>query len=290
MRILSLGKQFRPGTSHVYPPFKNGRYMEEYVYEYLITHHVETNAVYIPIFWTNLQNHPGFLQMKSNYTTLLQKALNEYPIATTTYFTVVQHDDGPQLDLPSNTIIFGACTGTIPLPLIYEDVSHTLEKKTRVIKDILASFIGSITHPIREHLITAVENYDTIVCQGKKGWTPIVSDSAANQYVTTTLRSKFCLAPRGYGRSSFRFFEAMLLDTIPVYIWDDTCWLPYQEYIDYSTFAVCIHEKDLHRIHEILSKITDSNYAEMMESMQKIRSIFTLKWMCEYICSMIKKY
>jgi hypothetical protein len=263
--------------------------MEEYVYEYMISHHIETNAIYIPIFWTNLQNHPGFLQMKSKYNLLVQEAFKEYPTSTT-FFTIVQHDDGPQLDLPSNTIIFGACTGTIPLPLIYEDVSHTLEKKTRVQKDILASFIGSITHPIREQLITTVENYDTIICQGKKGWTPIVSDSAANQFVTTTLRSKFCLAPRGYGRSSFRFVEAMQLDTIPVYIWDDICWLPYQEYIDYSTCSVCINKNDLHRIHEILSNITEETYTEMMESMQKIRSIFTLKWMCEYICSIVKKY
>jgi len=264
--------------------------MEEYVYEYMITHHIETNAVYIPIFWTNLQNHPGFLHMKSKYTVLLQEALKEYNTSTTTFFTIVQHDDGPQLDLPSTTIIFGACTGTIPLPLLYEDVTHTLEKKTRVQKDILASFIGSITHPVREQLITAVQPYNDIVCQATNGWSPTVSESAAAEFVTTTLRSKFCLAPRGYGRSSFRFIEAMQLDTIPVYIWDDSCWLPYQEYIDYSTCSICIHKNDLHNIHGILSGITDETYTEMMESMQKIRSIFTLKWMCEYICSIVTKY
>ena len=59
LRILELGKQFRPGTSHVYPPFKNGRYMEEYCYEMLLSKKdsIETDIVYIPIFWTHLQNH-----------------------------------------------------------------------------------------------------------------------------------------------------------------------------------------------------------------------------------------
>ena len=32
--MLELGKQFRPSTSIVYPPFKKGRYMEEYFYEF----------------------------------------------------------------------------------------------------------------------------------------------------------------------------------------------------------------------------------------------------------------
>ena len=35
IRILDLGKQFRAATSVVYPPFKNGRYMEEYFYDYI---------------------------------------------------------------------------------------------------------------------------------------------------------------------------------------------------------------------------------------------------------------
>ena len=38
LQILELGKQFRPATSQIYPPFKNGRYMEEYFYDYVITH------------------------------------------------------------------------------------------------------------------------------------------------------------------------------------------------------------------------------------------------------------
>ena len=69
LRILELGRQFRPGTSHVYPPFKNGRYMEEYCYEVLTAkkEEIQTNIVYIPIFWTNLQNHTGFASMKSKY-------------------------------------------------------------------------------------------------------------------------------------------------------------------------------------------------------------------------------
>ena len=295
MRQLILGKQFRPQTSHVYPPFKNGRYMEEYAYEYYQNNNVGigSSAIYIPIFWTNLQNHPGFKDMRAKYNALLQIAIDmenkrcfEREILPV-YFTIVQHDDGPLLDLPKGTIIFGACTGTLPLPLIYEDITNTLLMAPRLKKDLLASFVGSITHPIRDAMCNAVKDYNDIICNGKNGWTPSVPSDLADQFIALTLRSKFCLAPRGYGRSSFRFFEAMLLDTIPVYIWDDKCWLPYQDCITYSSFSVCIHENEIENIYEILSSITDEEYNKMLFCMRNARNMFTLEWMCKYICRWI---
>ena len=93
MRILSLGRQFRPATSQVYPPFKHGRYMEEYAYEYFngCAATLETDRVYIPVFWTNLQNHPAFSQVKMRYQALLNNAIDsEERLAgrKLTYFTI----------------------------------------------------------------------------------------------------------------------------------------------------------------------------------------------------------
>lgn len=283
MHILDLGRQFRPATSHVYPPFKHGRYMEEYVFDYCMSHPIKTDYIYIPVFWTNLQNHPGFADKKELYNKLLKSAYSKFIGAR--FFTVVQHDDGPELELPPDTLIFGACTGTIPLPLIYEDQTERLMKEPRMKKDILASFVGSMTHPIREK-IKAIQRHD-IVCQEKAGWSSFVSDDLADTFIHVTLRSKFCLAPRGYGRSSFRFFEAIQLDCIPVYIWDDICWLPYQEQIDYSAFSICIHEKDIYKTYEILSGISDEQYEEMMAALYAIKEKFTLEWMCGYIYTTI---
>jgi len=286
--MLELTKQFRPATSHTYPPFKNGRYMEEYAYEYFLKNPIQTT--YIPIFWTNLQNHPGFKDMRPKYNKLLQTALKNHAKENPKYMTIVQHDDGPLLDLPPGTIVFGACTGTIPLPLIYEDVSERLLKEPRVKKDVLASFIGSMTHPIRDAMIKAVDGKDGIVYQGKNGWSAHISDDLADVFIKLTLRSKFCLAPRGYGRSSFRFFEAMQLDTIPVYIWDDICWLPYQDVIDYSTFSVIIHKDDIPKTYEILSSISDDKYEEMQCALREVRHKFTLEWMCTYISRSIDHF
>ena len=285
LRILELGKQFRLGTSHVYPPFKNGRYMEEYCYEVLLARKedIQTDIVYIPIFWTNLQTHPGFASMKSNYQILLTNALQSFP-TTTKFMTIVQHDDGPQLQLPSHTIIFGACTGTVPLPLIYEDVTERLLSEPRCPKTQLASFVGTdTTHPIRKELFQYLGGKPDIVWNRKCAWEVAVQKQDADLFIKETLQSRFCLAPRGYGRSSFRFFEAMLLDTVPVYVWDDIEWLPYKGILNYDTFAISISKKELPRLYDILSSISDETYETMVENVKKNRHWFTLQGMVDYI-------
>lgn len=294
MRVLEVGKQFRPKTAHIYPPFKNGRYMEEYVYEYLMERkdEIKTDFVYIPIFWTNLQIHKGFSTFRENYNKLLQSYFIKMN-PDTKYFTVVQHDDGPLLTLPKNTIIFGACTGTIPLPLIYEDNTQLLSQLTRIpfhSKNYLASFIGtSTTHPIRKILSTYISNKKDFYYFTRDIWVENVEEEDKNRFMEMTMRSKFCLAPRGYGRSSFRFFEAMLMDIIPVYFWNDIEWLPYKELLDYSKFSISIHNKDIDKLENKLRGISEEEYNKMLEELRRVRYYFTLEGMSEYIMKKISE-
>ena len=283
MKVVELGKMFRPGTSHVYPPFKKGRYMEEFMYEYLLARTIITDWVYLPVFWTNLQNHPGFAENKAKLQIVLDRALTGMP-PDTKYFTIVQHDDGPQLKIPPQTMVFGACTGTIPLPLIYEDTSHKLLTAPRMNKTMLASFVGTkTTHPLRGEMVRHLDGKQGIQCQGANVWKVNVVEQDAARFVEWTLRSKFCLAPRGYGRSSFRFFEAMQLDTIPVYLWDDVEWLPYKDILDYSTFAISISHRDLPQLYDRLRSISDDTYQRMKQELLRVRQHFTLEGMAEYI-------
>ena len=111
--------------------------------------------------------------------------------------------------------------------------------------------------------------------------------SSAQVVIEKTLESKFCLAPRGYGRSSFRFFEAMLLDTIPVYFWDDIEWLPYKDVLDYTKFSISIQEKDINRVYEILKSISNEKYLSMVDELKMTRRYFTLEGMSDYIINKI---
>jgi len=75
----------------------------------------------------------------------------------------------------------------------------------------------------------------------------------------------------------------MLLDTVPVYIWDDIEWLPYQDILDYSTFSISISKSNLPKLYDILSSISNETYETMVEQVKKNRHWFQLEGMVEYI-------
>jgi len=297
LRFLELGEQFRQFSSTRYPPFKNGQYMEEYFYNHAVINrdNIETQYVYIPVFWTNLQVNAGFLQNKQKYEKVINNAINKMP-SDTKYFTIVQHDDGIGLRLNTNNIlIFGGCTGHVPLPLIYQDVTNRLETAAAdamVVnqkKEYLASFVGTITHQIRQQLCANISETDGVFIQSQNNWSSAVPHDLANVFIEKTLLSKFCLAPRGYGRSSFRFFEAILLNTIPVYFWSDIEWLPYKDIIDYTKFAISINQKDVHNTMAILKSISHEKYLNMLEELKKNKNICSLDFMCNYVIYKIKQ-
>ena len=291
LKILELGKQFRAATSVIYPPFKNGRYMEEYFYDYIMQHKdtLSSDRVYIPAFWTNIQIHPNFQQTKINYNILLKRAYSLLP-EDTKYFTIVQSDLGVELNLPPNTLVFGACYGDIPLPLIYEDTTNRLLNTPRLPnKKHLASFVGTYnTHILRQKMFLQLGRKPNFKFNVRTEWSNNIAQNLADEFINTTLQSKFCLAPRGFGRSSFRYFEAMLLDTIPVYFWDDIEWLPYKDILDYTKFSVSIHSDNIAKTDELLKYISPVKYNEMLDELKKVRHYFTLEGMSEYIVQKIK--
>jgi hypothetical protein len=55
-------------TNIVYPPFKNGLYMEEYFLEYVTKHNIKydkNGRLYIPCLWTNFQTESWFQERKT---------------------------------------------------------------------------------------------------------------------------------------------------------------------------------------------------------------------------------
>jgi uncharacterized pyridoxamine 5'-phosphate oxidase family protein len=153
----------------------------------------------------------------------------------------------------------------------------------------LASFVGTYTtHPIRQKIFVQYGRSSDIKFSAKGDWTNNIPENLAETFIQSTLKSKFCLAPRGNGRSSFRFFEAMLLDCIPVYFWDDIEWLPYKDILDYSKFSISIHDSDINKTKQILKSISDEKYQSMLEEMKRVRYNFSLEGMSEYIINKIK--
>jgi hypothetical protein len=207
------------------------------------------------------------------------------------YFVVVQYDDGPLLRLPENTIIYGACSGNVPIPLIYQDVTSRLESYNRKSfheKEILCSFVGNITSNgvglnVRDIMFQTLSNRDGFRLINSGGWSASVGADLQSVFIDTTLNSKFALAPRGYGRGSFRFFECFLLGTVPIYIWNDKCWLPFQDVIDYSRLCIVIHISLIGLLESRLRAVTEKEYSEMLSYYNEIRYLFELEGMSQEI-------
>lgn len=271
-----------------YPPFKNGLYLEEHFLRKIVNENVQTKRKYIPALWTNFQLEGWFNSRKSE----MQKSLDEWLDANKCehgYFTVVQYDDGPLLKLPSNTVVYGACSGTIPIPLIYEDKSNTLENITKIDfegKNVLCSFVGTITSPVRQIMFDKLQSNGKFLMINSGGWTPAVNRTNQQVFIDTTVKSKFALAPRGYGRSSFRFFEIFKLGTIPIYIWNDINWLPFQNIIDYSKLCVVLNITDISSLENILSSYTEKSYADSLKYYNEIKHLFELEGMSRQIINL----
>ncbi len=218
-------------TTPKYPFYHKGLYLEEYFFHNRKRH---DGRQYIDVFWTNIYSNRSFAGI---HNVDAQSELDKLD-PNGSYFTVCQNDDGVLERLPKDTLKF--CAGgnnvddnTIPIPLLASpipDIDLTREK------DLLASFVGSNTHPLRAEMHKTLRNRPGFSIQ-MKNWTLDLPDVAAKQFMELSARSKFMLAPRGYGRTSFRLYEAFQFDCIPVYI-TDILYLPYTEVIDWNDYAI----------------------------------------------------
>ena len=281
-------KDLRIPLDHpTYPPYHQGYYMEEYFYNFYIKNKEDFDRIgytLIPIFWTNVY----IMETKgANRRRLIQPYLNALP--DTKYFTVSQHDDAVSEKLPPGTISFegGGNGNGVPLPLICSKlpVVHNDE----VDKDIFCSFVGSNTHPIRDR-IKQIYDSDKDFNLHMKPWTDTIPQNQLEFFIDITTRSKFSLCPRGYGAQSFRFYEILQLNSIPVIVYDKE-WLPFKGEIDYASFCVLVEEKEIPTLKDRLLSISQDTQGRMLERGKTIyNKYFTLEGMSKQILKTLKSY
>lgn len=184
---------------------------------------------------------------------------------------MVQYDDGIMVDLP-NCLVFsagGKPDDAIPIPLLCDP--HKVEGTVQ--KDIPISFIANLdTHPIRKKIAEVM--YGKEYCY--------IARHYGDKYVEMIRRSYFTICPRGYGKTSFRMYEAIQLGTIPVYVSDEP-WLPYEEtmkkyYFDSGWFKIILTIQGLYAILQ-----SPGLYEEKLQYLKSIQHMFTYDYVSDYI-------
>ncbi len=285
MNILNTPDEFLDFSVLNYPNFNEKPGFEAYFYDYFISKKIKSEYTYIPIQWTNYfvkQNYGKDIEKLKNF---LKKNLSP----TGKYFTVVQYDGGPLLEL-ENCLIFNmggmfstrlpTTSRSIPLPLIYEYnfMENYLDKK------YLASYLGRPTHKIRTIIEKKLKNKKGFYIENLDSMNSKIETVNLEKYENLIKSSHFFLCPRGYGPASFRLYESIELGTIPVYI-SDKFVLPFEDQINWKKFSVLIKKNNIGKLPKILDDIINSqNYEEMLQELSIVKdNYFNLESTAEYI-------
>lgn len=179
------------------------------------------------------------------------------------YAIVCQYDDQLLIDTKDLDIVTFGMSYRLPeqkptyvIPLIGQMPQNYNWEKT-----LTASFVGSITHKLRErlmyHLNVGIPNYYISTDQHNYGtYTDIMSQSV------------FSFCPVGYGKTSFRHYEAVNQNSIPVVIFEDEVMEPYG--IDINEYGVKVHEDAIHLIPEILSSFSPYSIEQKRKRMKEL--------------------
>ena len=263
-------KDLRPKPNYpVYPPYHTGNYLEDFIFEYYKENRDifdKSGRIMIPVSWTTLY--------VDNVNINVQEYLDALPKGR--YWTVSQHDDGIRQQLPPDTLHFaaGGRGGGIPILLVCSPIPKERIGEIPSIssRQFLCSFVGSTTHPIRQlyrNLYGTPEaQFHGMICNTDK-WSQSVSDDKLINFINITKNSKFAFAPRGYGLSSFRLYEIMQMDTIPIYC-SDIEWLPWTDELNWNEFSVIISPNDLPNLYKKLIEISPAQMQRMIDRKNEI--------------------
>lgn len=296
MKILYVPQEFQPIYKSSYPGYSSGKNMEEIFYDMFKNNKdlIHTELIYIPVFWTSYyvtHNYANNIQPIYDWLDTLDKAKK--------YFTIVQYASGifkKNKDFNLDLIVFSAGGGGLNVKgsssekqlqyygltrhIFYGNKGNydiplmclPLFPSINIKKDIFCSFMGRFdTHFCRINMYNALHKNEKF---------KLFKSVNFEKYKEILNRSIFTLAPRGYGYTSFRIYEAIMANSIPIYIWHDKKILPFKDDINWEDFCIIIHNDDIKKLPEILNNV---NITEKQKNLQKVKYKFTFDETFKYI-------
>lgn len=239
-------------TNHENPP-NNKIIFEEYFAQRFLSEKPEIDREYLEVCWTNYYVGKNYcnddMSDLQNYLDALDRSKK--------YFTVCQWDDGIVNNVEGLDLYVFSSGGIGDYAYPLNCLPHPNLEGSNFQKHILCSFVGAIygRHKVREIM-------DKILRQ--KIGVFISERLSFEDFYSVMQRSLFALCPRGYGKTSFRICEALQLDAIPVYIYDDP-WIPFEDELDFEEYGVLCHVDELPALYDKL--------VDMVKDVNNIRSL-----------------
>lgn len=148
----------------------------------------------------------------------------------------------------------------------YKNHNEQVKPEDTIQPDLLFSFMGQRSHPVREPLLALTHPRACIEDTSHTNLFDLAEDrdeeriqAQKRSYLEVMQRSKFVLCPRGHGATSFRLQEALTLGRVPVIISDE--WVP-PAGIRWNTCALRVREADADTIPALL-EAQETDYPAM---------------------------
>jgi hypothetical protein len=206
-----------------------GPWIEDYFIDYFINQPLSYFNGFIPLFiqWTDI-HCLDFEPKKSKAIPLfkdLNSLLKQILRPDVLYLLVTQDDQGMTMkghhENPNVLSLSAGGYGHIPIPLIKGELNYSnplsADKYTHEI-----GFYGNVRPRLsRSRMLTEMQQSSHRI--GLK-----TEFKTTHNWDEVIKNTKYNLAPRGFGRTSYRLSEIVQLGRLPVYMYDDFQWLPYE--------------------------------------------------------------
>jgi len=263
---------------------------------------------YIPILvpFTDQWVHGGPRQVgqkRYRYPAGLVESLLRVLRPNVAYITVSQNDEGlagraelSMLRIPNVLVLSAGGYGHVPLPLLKqpEPLLASDDGGPLAGRPTLVSYVGSLDTTatgLRARMRNVVAasaaevGFAYAVTQGLSArWSAVRLPRAIERLVARLVgagdswrgvmaASKTSLCPRGFGRSSYHLAETVQMGRVPIHVYSDTPWLPYEAlYRDSIGFAT-----DLARLPALLRALHVDRNASDAELARRERAIGRLR-------------
>lgn len=260
--------QFRHAPWQKYADYE-GPWIENIFIEQFLDRPLSYFNGFIPIFiqWIDVQLLGGrhFDNIKNQLSAILRPNV--------LYLAISQGDIGLGkigTANPNILVLSAGGYGHVPLPLVRGEIPH--EALPQQFEQEIG-FFGNSRQASRPTMLTQIStaaNQQNLTFRHGQG--PTWKKDMAS--------TKFNLAPRGYGRSSFRFAESIQMGRVPAFLYDDVAWIPYQgTNLSVETFGFYSGLNDavrsLPNLVQQIKNLTDDQYSKKLALLQEARWHYT---------------
>lgn len=265
--MIAVPWEFSPIENHKYPPGNEG--FEPW---FAVTNPPDINGrEYLGVMWTAYYKNHNYGNDQAAIERL-QQWLNSLP-TDKKYYSICQFDLGPRNDLSHLDIklfcMSGGPEGFIPIPLVCSPHPYQFPD---VKKDILCSFVGRMTDPIRTELVKWGN--------GRKDCYVTSVPHPLEAYCKILARSKYVLAPRGFGPNSFRVGEGLQYGAMPILFPNGSPTFEHSVMLFFESHASWLDTPyDFNRIEEYMR----NNIPSFGSLMSTYRTFYTFEGLRAYI-------